>query len=462
MDQRETILIVDDESDLARGLARTLQMALPVTVHTASSGMEALALLKKEPVDLILSDISMPEIDGMELLEKVLADDAMQTVIMMTAYGTIDVAVAAMKNGAWDFIQKPFASDSLVRIVSKGLERHRLLRENRELTARLAETSSGSPIVGRSTPMKRTLDTLSMLSQSNVTALIRGETGTGKDLAACAIHEASQRKGQPFVTVNCPALPEGLLESELFGHKKGAFTNADTDKVGLFDQAQSGTIFLDEIGDLSPALQTKLLRVLQNREIRPIGEAESHTIDVRILAATNQGLEAKIDDGSFRADLFYRLNVASVTMPPLRDVRDDIPLMVEHFLAKASRELNLPRKQLSPALMASVCSRPWPGNTRELENTLTGWVALTRGDTIDLCELPTSHSLSETDDDPFAVPYLDQKDQIIESFTRDYLHRLFSATFGNVALSARKSAIKRQSLQKIILRYNIDVESYRK
>ncbi len=462
MDRRETILIVDDESDLARGLARTLEMALPVTVLTAASGRDALERLKEAPVDLILSDISMPEMDGMALLEAVLAEDSRQTVIMMTAYGTIDVAVSAMKVGAWDFIQKPFASDALTRIVTKGLERHRLIRENRELTARLAETASESPLVGTSAPMRRTLDTLTMLGQSDVTCLIRGETGTGKDLAARTIHETSRRSGNPFVTVNCPALPEGLLESELFGHKKGAFTNADTDKRGLFDQARTGTIFLDEIGDLSPALQTKLLRVLQNREIRPIGEAESHTIDVRILAATNQGLEAKIKDGSFRADLFYRLNVASVTMPPLRDIRDDIPRLVEHFLAKASRDLGLPRKQLSPALMTSVCGRPWPGNTRELENTLTGWVALTRGDTIDLCELPSSQPHSGTEDAPFDVPYLDQKEQIIESFTRDYLHRLFSDTFGNVALSARKSAIKRQSLQKIIQRYNIDVESYRK
>ncbi|VVS92436.1 sigma-54-dependent transcriptional regulator [Desulfoluna spongiiphila] len=461
MERRETILIVDDETDLARGLSRTLQMALPVTVHTAASGTDALGILKKEPVDLILSDISMPEMDGMDLLEQILAGDATQTVIMMTAYGTIDVAVSAMKKGAWDFLQKPFASDTLVRMVTKGLERHRLLRENRELTARLAETS-GSPIVGNSAPIRHTLDTLAMLGRSDVTVLIRGETGTGKDLAARAIHEASSRKGKPFVTVNCPALPEGLLESELFGHKKGAFTSADTDKVGLIDQARGGTLFLDEIGDLSPGLQTKLLRVLQNREIRPIGDTQSHTIDVRILAATNQALESKIDDTSFRADLFYRLNVATVTLPSLRDIREDIPLLVEHFLSKASRDLKLPRKQLSPALMASVCSRPWPGNTRELENTLTGWVALTPGDTIDLCELPDTPSHADTQDDPFAMPYLDQKDNIIESFTRDYLHRLFSATFGNVALSARKSGIKRQSLQKIIQRYAIDVESYRK
>jgi len=459
--QRECILIVDDETDLARGLARTLQMTLPVTVLTAASGTDALDILQKKPVDLILSDISMPEMDGMELLDQILAGDATQTVIMMTAYGTIDVAVSAMKKGAWDFLQKPFASDSLVRMVTKGLERHRLLRENRELTARLAETS-GSPIVGHSAPIRQTLDTLAMLGRSDVTVLIRGETGTGKDLAARIIHEASGRKGKPFVTVNCPALPEGLLESELFGHKKGAFTNADTDKAGLFDQAQGGTLFLDEIGDLSPGLQTKLLRALQNREIRPLGDSESHTIDVRILAATNQALESKIDDATFRADLFYRLNVATVTLPPLRDIREDIPLLVEHFLSKASRDLKLPRKQLSAALMASVCSRPWPGNTRELENTLTGWVALTPGNTIDLCELPDAPPHPETPDASFAIPYLDQKEKIIESFTRDYLHRLFSATFGNVALSARKSGIKRQSLQKIIQRYAIDVESYRK
>lgn len=462
MKPRETILIVDDETDLTRGLARTLEMALPVAVRTAASGAEALNVLQAEPADLIVSDISMPGMDGMALLKAILQGDPTQTVILMTAYGTIDVAVSAMKNGAWDFIQKPFASDNLVRLAEKGLERHRLLQENRELSARLAEAAPGSPLVGKSAPMRRTRDTLSTLAQSDVTVLILGETGTGKDLAARTIHEASRRKGKPFVTVNCPALPDGLLESELFGHKKGAFTNAEADKRGLFDQAQGGTLFLDEIGDLSLSLQTKLLRALQNREIRPLGATQGHTIDVRILAATNRGLEEKIDEGSFRADLFYRLNVASVTLPPLRALRDDIPLLVEHFLAKASRELHLPRKQLSPALLASVCHRPWPGNTRELENTLTGWVALTRGDTIDLCDLSDATPPREADADPFAVPYLAQKEHHIEAFTRDYLHRLFTATCGNVARSARKSGIKRQSLQKIIQRYAIDVGSYRK
>ena len=458
---KDTILLVDDETDLVRGLARALEISLSVSVLTAENGLEALEILKKEAVALVVSDISMPGMDGVELLKAITAEDPNQTVILMTAYGTVDVAVSAMKAGAWDFIQKPFAPDDLVRLVSRGLERHRLMRENRELTAKLAE-ASGAPLVGKSAAMSKTLDTLTMLGKSDVTVLIRGETGTGKDLAARTIHEVSLRKGKPFITVNCPALPEGLLESELFGHKKGAFTNATEDKVGLFDEAHGGTIFLDEIGDISPNLQTKLLRVLQNREIHPLGAPSSHTIDVRILAATNQGLEEKIEAGSFRADLFYRLNVASVTMPSLGEIRDDIPLLVEHFLSKASRDLSLPRKQLSAALMASVYQRPWPGNTRELENTLTGWVALTQGEIIDLCEIPTKKASDKSADDPFAVPYLEQKEQIIERFTRDYIHRLLSKTGGNIALSARKSGIKRQSLQKIILRYGIEVESYRK
>ena len=457
----DTLLLVDDEVDLVRGLARALEHALSIRVLTAGSGHEALGTLEREAVALVVSDISMPEMDGMALLTRILEADPSQTVILMTAYGTIDVAVSAMKAGAWDFIQKPFAPDDLVRLVNRGMERHRLLRENRELTAKLAQ-HSGPAIVGKSQAMIRTLDTLGMLGQSDVTVLIRGETGTGKDLAARTIHESSKRKGKPFVTVNCPALPEGLLESELFGHKKGAFTNADKEKVGLFDEADGGTLFLDEIGDLSPSLQTKLLRVLQNREVHPLGAPSSHTIDVRILAATNQGLEAKLIDGRFRADLFYRLNVASVVMPSLREIPEDIPLLVEHFLFKAAKEMGQAPKKLSPALMAAVTSRQWPGNIRELENTLTGWAALTRGELIDLCELPSRQGDASSEFDPFFVPYLEQKEQIIERFTRDYIHRLLSETGGNIALSARKSAIKRQSLQKIIQRYGIDATFYRK
>ncbi len=456
--REETILIVDNECDFTRGLSRTLEKALAVRVLTARSGPEALAQMKRHPMDLIVSGIKIPEMNGMVLLETILKEDDQQTVIMMTANGTIDVAVSAMKKGAWDFIEKPFAPEHLIPRASSGLERHRILRQHKRLTTHRAE-AFGSPLVGSSPPIHRTLATLRMLGKSDVTCLIRGESGTGKELAARTIHQASHRKEGPFITVNCPALPEGLMESTLFGHRKGAFTGAESTKKGLFDQAEKGTLFLDEIGDISPALQTKLLRVLQNREVHPLGAATNHTIDVRILAATHQNLEAKMVKGSFRADLFYRLNIAPVTMPPLRDLRGDIPMLVEHFLAKASRELGLPEKRLSPALLDHLCRRPWPGNTRELENTLTGWMALTPGNTI---HHPTSPPFSPlSNEDPFARPYLEQKAGAIEAFTRDYLHRLLSDTSGNITLAAQKSAIKRQSLQKIIQRYAIDMTPYR-
>ncbi len=260
------------------------------------------------------------------------------TVVLMTGYGTIEHAVAAIKEGAYDFVKKPFEEDALIRILKKGLERNRLVRDNARLCTKIDKIKSFSGIKGNSSPMRKAIKTMDMLGRTHVTVLILGETGTGKDLAAQGIHDAGIRKRKPFITVNCPALPEGLLENELFGHSKGAFTNAEEDKKGAFDQAEGGTIFLDEIGDLPISLQTKLLRTLQNREVKPLGEEMSHKIDVRVIAATNQDLMEKIKTGQFRADLYYRLNVASIHLAPLREIKEDIPVLAEHFLCQSTME----------------------------------------------------------------------------------------------------------------------------
>lgn len=461
---KDTILIVDDEHDLRTGLERSLNAEMDAVVLTARNGNEALEILDRQPVDLVLADVRMPEMDGVELLEKITGKDPLITVIMMTAYGSIDLAVDSLKKGAYDFIQKPFDVDRVIHLINKGLERNRLLRENRKLQKELEDQASFGLLVGSSPAMREVYRVISMLAASDVTVLILGETGTGKDLAARAIHSQSSRAGTDLITVNCPALPEGLLETELFGHTRGAFTGADREKKGLFEQADGGTIFLDEIGDLSLPLQTKLLRVLQNREIRKVGSARNRTVDVRILAATNQDLEQKIKRNEFRADLYYRLNVATLSMPPLREIREDIPLLADHFLKKSAAELGKTVHGFSPDLVAFLMENDWPGNIRELENTIHGWVAMatTPMITLETLPVPAQETVLEMPSADLAIPYKDLKSRFIDTFTLDYLDRLFTHTGGNVSLSAQISGIQRQSLQKIISRYGIDMSQYRK
>ncbi|PIE70903.1 MAG: DNA-binding response regulator [Deltaproteobacteria bacterium] len=462
---KDTLLIVDDEIDLLEGLKRTLEMACSCTVFTAGSGKAALDLLDAYPVDLVLTDLSMPGMDGMSLLAEIQHHDPLVTVILITGYGTVETAVSAIKSGAYDFIQKPFDEDRLIRQVRNGLERNRLLRENRRLAEMAGmRTGAGGRFVGRSRLLCDMLEKIRMLSASEVTVLVTGETGTGKDLAARTIHETGPRKQGPFVTVNCPALPEQILESELFGYKKGAFTGAHQDKPGLFDLADGGTLFLDEIGDLSVPVQTKLLRVLQDKVVTPLGETKGHGVDVRILTATNQDLEAKIRDHSFRSDLFYRLNVARITLPPLREIRDDIPLLVDHFMNKAAADAGVPVKTLSSEALSWFIHRDWPGNVRELENRIYGLYALVPNTEIQL------HHLAPDAVNPGArpellqnmnKPYKELKADVIDQFTIDYLNRLLTKTSGNVTLAARISGIQRQSLQKIIRRYGLHVQRFR-
>jgi len=459
----DSILIVDDETDLLKGLERTINMEIDCRVLLARQGSEALSLIEKEAVDVVLTDIRMPEMDGMTLLKKVKDFDPAITVIIMTAYGSIERAVDAIKAGAYDFIQKPFDEERLIHLLKKGLELNRLVRENARLMGKLCEQAPFENMVGQSRQRKEAFHTIHMLAQTDVTVLILGETGTGKDLAAQAIHDSSLRRHRPMVTVNCPALPENILESELFGYRKGAFTHAFEDKKGLFDQAHGSTLFLDEIGDLTLSVQTKLLRVLENKQIRPLGANIRHHVDVRIIAATNQDLEQKLEARQLRGDLYYRLNVATLTLPPLREIREDIPLLVKHFLEKVACEQDILPKNVSPEVMNYLLLKEWPGNIRELENTIRGWCAMTPGKTIMAEHLrieskDLSPHLVHTD---LNLPYKALKNKVIEKFTLGYLYRLLEHTQGNITLSAQISGIKRQSLQKIIKRYGVDVEKYR-
>ncbi len=460
---RDTVLIVDDEADLLHGLKRLITSDLDCRVTLADNGPDALEIIRERPIDVVLADIRMPGMDGISLLQRIREFDATITVIIMTAYGSVERAVTAIKAGAFDFIQKPFGEERLIHLVKNGLEHNRLVRENSRLLHALDKQTSFSKIVGQSQPMRLVLNKIKMLAKTDITVLIRGETGTGKELAGRAIHAFSQRHGREMVTVNCPALPETILESELFGYKKGAFTNAISDKRGMFDQAQGSTIFLDEIGDLSPAIQSKLLRVLQEKQITPLGATVSHAVDIRILAATNQDLEKKIENHEFREDLYYRLNVASLTMPSLEDIKEDLPLLVEHFLAKIANELDTTPKSVAPEVINELLDRSWPGNTRELENTIREWYAMIPGPVI-------KKTLSAADepavDENQAIvditqPYKDLKARAIEAFTRRYLHQLLEHTRGNITFSAQVSGIKRQSLQKIIKRYHIRPEKFR-
>lgn len=465
----DTILIVDDEVDLLQGLKRMIEAQLSARVLMADNGPDALDMIGKHPVDVVLTDIRMPTMDGMTLLRKIQKIDNTITVLIMTAFGTVERAVEAIKSGAFDLIQKPFEEDRLIHLIKNGLERNSLVRENTRLLKALNQQTRSEKMVGRSGPMRAVFKKIDLLSQTDITVLVRGETGTGKELAARTIHARSNRCGEKMVTVNCPALPETILESELFGYKKGAFTNATTDKIGLFDHAQGGTIFLDEIGDLPPVMQAKLLRVLQDKRITPLGDTSSHEVDVRVIAATNQDLEKKIDTHGFREDLYYRLNVASLTMPPLREIKEDLPFLLAHFLEKIAHEVDIPPKFVRPKVIDELQQRTWPGNMRELENTVREWYALIPATTITLADLnlrPDRRSISQIDGShnnaiDITQPYKQLKAEAIDGFTRRYLNRLLSHTNGNVSFAAQLSGIKRQSLQKIIRRYDISADHFR-
>ena len=459
----DTILIVDDEPDLLLGLERTLAAEIDCRILLAQNGADAIEKIKNNAVDLVLTDINMPGMNGLTLLNEIKVMDPAITVVIMTAYGTIERAVEAIKGDAYDFLQKPFEDAHLFHLLKKGLERNRLVRENARLMERVRENAPLSDMVGKSPPMIKVFNTIQMLAQTDVTVLILGETGTGKDLAARAIHRLSKRKEGPMVTVNCPALPENLLESELFGHLKGAFTNADNNKAGLFEQADCGTIFLDEIGDLSNAVQTKLLRVLQEKEIRPLGSNVSRKVDVRIISATNQDLQKKMREGRFREDLFFRLNVGRLAMPSLDETREDIPLLAEHFLIEFAREQDMAPKHMSPELLNYLLERKWPGNVRELENTIRNWCVMSPGETLGPALLPEGVKplASICGSDEISRPYKDLKEKAIQKFTLSYINRLLEHTGGNITLSAQISGIKRQSLQKIIKRYKVPIERFR-
>jgi len=387
MSTAKTILLIDDDESLRRVIEYHLRDE-GYRVLTAADGRTGLEQFQAEPVDLVLTDIRMPEMDGMELLTRLKAMQPELPVVVLTAHGTIDSAVEAMKLGAFDYLTKPFSRDQLKGAVRKALEVGDLKRENRRLREVVAERFSFAHMIAASRAMRTVTEMAARVAQSDATVLLVGESGTGKELLAKGIHFHSARARQPFVTVNCAAIPEPLLESELFGHRRGAFTGAVADKPGKFELATGGTIFLDEVGDLPLVLQVKLLRVLQEREIDKVGDPRPIKVDVRVIAATNRDLERMIADGTFREDLYYRLAVVSIRMPALRERADDIPLLVDHFLDKHCGRLGRPRPAVEKAVYSTLNLYSWPGNVRELENVIERALVLDRDGVIGLDDLP--------------------------------------------------------------------------
>jgi DNA-binding NtrC family response regulator len=460
-----TILVVDDEIDMQKLLKRSLESALDCRVETASSGEMALQMLAKSRFDLVLADIKMPGMDGLELLELIKRATPEVTVVMMTAFGSIDTAVEAMKNGAYDFITKPFDHDALVLRLEKAFERSTLLRENLRLQKECWDIHVFQDLVGKSTLMKKVYETIQTVAKTDLTVLITGETGTGKDLTARAIHALSNRSRGPYVAVNCPTVPENILESELFGYKKGAFTHATQNRIGLFQEAHNGTIFLDEIGDISPTIQAKLLRVLQEKEIKPLGDTRFIQVDVRIISSSNQNLTEKILKNEFREDFFYRLNVLSIELPALRDHPGDIPLIANHLLEKHCAKLNKPLKRLSPELMNLFLKRPWVGNVREMENVIIQGILFSTTDEISPRDIDVNEILPDGPrmEHPFQqLPYKEAKEQTLQHFNAGYIGNLLAANNGNVTQAARSCGLERQVLQQIMRRYGITADPFRK
>ena len=402
------VLVVDDELGILDSLKRIFEQE-NYRVSTTDSGEEALELVRKETIDLVLADIMMPKMSGIDLLKAVKAISPGIEVVMMTAFGTIENAVDCMRQGAYDFIAKPLKRAIVVRSAQRALERRALVSENRVLRERVEEVGAGD-LIGKSVSMQQCMGVLNQAAKSEATILLRGESGTGKGLLARHVHNLSQRSNQDFVAVNCAALPENLLESELFGHEKGAFTGAIERREGRFDRADRGTILLDEIGETSSAVQVRLLRVLQEGEIEPVGGENTKQVDVRVIAATNKDLEQAVQDEDFREDLYYRLNVIPICVPPLRERHGDVVLLAHHFLKRYSEKNNKILQGFSEAALKLLDAYSWPGNVRELENVVERAVVLCTNDLIGVEDLPESIKQAKTTGaseygDFFQVPF---------------------------------------------------------
>ncbi len=457
-----TILVIDDKESLREGVAQVVRK-MGHAAFTASSGMSGLALYKAENVDLVITDLKMDGMNGLEVLKSVKKMDTHAIVMMMTAHGSIETAVSAMKVGAFDFFTKPFPPDLLRTKVEKALTVHkmhqscqRLEAENEALRAEINAQYNFNEIIGESEAIQRVFKMVRKVAKSDSTVYVYGESGTGKELVARAIHNASPRAKGPFVKVNCSALAETLLESELFGHEKGSFTGAHKRKIGRFELADGGTVFLDEIGDISPSIQLKLLRVLQERELERVGGEQTIRVDVRVVTATNKDLKTLVENGQFREDLYYRLHIIPLTLPPLRERGGDVPLLAEYFVKKLAARTRSTVEKVSDDAMSALSSYTFPGNVRELENIIEQSLVFAEGDTLQIDDLP--HSVTNIRRDNIVTLPEDDKPlpEILEELERQLILRAFRKAGGTKTETARILGIKTSALYYKLEKYGID------
>jgi two-component system response regulator HydG len=453
MDEKRRILVVDDEES-HRIMLRAVLSADGYAVAEASDGTEAVRAVGKEAFDLILMDIRMTNMDGIEALTEIRKISPLVPVLIMTAYASVKTAVEALKAGAFDYLTKPLDIEELKILIEKALEHYHLRAENLVLKERLGDRFDFSRIIGRGQKMKSLLETLAMVAPSDATVLLMGESGTGKEVVANAIHHNSPRAGQPFIKVSCAALPETLLESELFGHEKGAFTGAVSRREGRFQLAHRGTLFLDEVGEMSPAIQTKLLRVLQEKEFEPLGGVRTVKVDIRLITATNLELDKEITAGRFREDLYYRLNVVPIVLPPLRERKEDIPPLADHFLALYREKNKKSVKSISGKALDLLVRYDWPGNIRELENCIERAVIMTREEAIVPADFPPQIRMlsMEGEREGFDIPY----GISLDDMERALIVKTLAETGGNRTKTAEILGINRRTLQNKLRQYGLN------
>lgn len=448
------ILVVDDEAPMRKSLANLLRRE-GYFIAEAAGGAEAIHLLEKDSFDLVITDLKMEPMSGLGLLHRVKQMTRDVEVIVVTAFGTIELAVDAMKLKAFDFITKPFQLEEILLRVRNALDKRRLTLENIRLQQEIEREYSFAGIIGQSKKMQELFAVIRSLAETDVSVLIQGETGTGKELIAKAIHYNSQRKDKRFLAVNCGALASTLLESELFGHEKGAFTGAVTQKQGIFEVADGGTLLLDEIGEIPPSTQVKLLRVLNDGELHRVGGTTALKVDVRIIAATNRNLEELVQKGSFRDDLYYRLKVFPVTVPPLRERMEDIPALAAHFIEKWSHTAKNSIKEISSQAMAHLLSYRWPGNVRELENTLQRLLVICKGDTLDVQDLPPDIKGTQSENHEKSLDLKSISRESGEIIETKAIVEALSSSGGNITRAAKALGVSRATLQNKMKLYGL-------
>ncbi|HSB32837.1 MAG TPA: sigma-54 dependent transcriptional regulator [Nitrospirota bacterium] len=449
--EKANILVVDDEKDICMALNMLLTKE-GYSVKEAYNGEQALERIKQENFDVVMTDIKMDKMDGFEVLKQAQTISPETAVIMMTAFASVGSAVEAMRAGAADYITKPFLNDEIRLTVKRLLQSRDLRMENEILRQELSQRREAfANIIGNSEPMQKVFTVMEKVIPNKSNILITGESGTGKGLVAQAIHDAGPRKDKPFISINCGAIPENLLESELFGHKKGAFTSANEDKKGLITMANGGTLFLDEIGELPPALQVKLLHIIQTKELTPVGDTRVITVDVRIIAATNADLMQRVKENRFREDLYYRLNVIEIRMPSLRERRDDIPLLIKHYLGIAAKEAEKNVKDLDYEAMQSLLAYDWPGNIRELRNTIERATVLADGEMITIHDLPDK--FRTLDIEGVSTSSLRQA---LDEFEREYIRRSLADNKFNKEAAAGKLGIDLATLYRKLKKLRIE------